>query len=227
MRMRINFLFPILLFFFFSCKNISSEIGHQVSNALELKDAIQQAKPGDNIILRNGIYKDLEINFFGEGEEVKPITIKAETPGEVFIEGQSFLKLAGKHLIVNGLYFRNGSTPSNAVIAFRINEDSLAHQCRVTNCVIEDFNQSERDKRDHWVEFWGRHNMLDHCYIAGKSNKGPTVRVQIKGIESINNYHQIVHNHFGPRPRKGGPSAETIQIGDLSLIHISEPTRPY
>jgi len=42
----------------------------------------------------------------------------------------------------------------------------------------------------------------------------PTVRVSIAGIESINNYHQIVNNHFGPRPVKGGPSGETIQLGD-------------
>ena len=67
---------------------------------------------------------------------------------------------------------------------------------------------------DIWVAFKGRHNQLDHCYLAGKSNKGPTVRVDIEGNRSIKNYHKIQYNHFGPRPPKGGPSAETIQIGN-------------
>ena len=209
-----HFFFLVILLFIFSCQNISTDIGQKVSNPEELQNAIDEAKPGDNIILQNGIWKNVEINFKGIGEEDNPITIKAESAGEVFIEGRSYLKFSGKYLTVDGLYFRNGSTPSNAVITFRTEEDSLAHHCRVTNCVIEDFNQPQRDIKDHWVEFWGRHNMLDHCYIAGKSNQGPTIRVDIKGNESINNHHQIVHNHFGPRPRKGGPRAETIQIGD-------------
>ena len=63
------------------------------------------------------------------------------------------------------------------------------------------------------MEFWGRNNQLDHCSLVGKSNFGPTVRVFLKGNEHSNNYHQIVYNHFGPRPRKGGPHGETMQIG--------------
>ena len=55
---------------------------------------------------------------------------------------------------------------------------------------------------------------MDHCYLAGKSNRGPTVRVDIEGNKSIRNYHQITNNHFGPRPPKGGPSGETIQLGN-------------
>jgi poly(beta-D-mannuronate) lyase len=66
---------------------------------------------------------------------------------------------------------------------------------------------------DFWVLFRGRHNQLDHCYLAEKSNRGPTVRVNLSGNQSIKNYHKINNNHFGPRPPKGGPSAETIQIG--------------
>lgn len=40
------------------------------------------------------------------------------------------------------------------------------------------------------------------------------MRVFLDGNEHVNNYHQIINNHFGPRPRKGGPHGETIQIGD-------------
>ncbi|TRX72654.1 chondroitinase-B domain-containing protein [Carboxylicivirga sp. M1479] len=197
-----------------ACQLSNDNTGILVQNKEELKAAIKNAMPGDNIIMANGVWTDVEIKFTGKGTKDAPIVIKAQTAGEVFIEGVSCLKFGGKYLEVHGLYFRNGYTPSNAVIDFKLNKEQLANHCRVSHCVIKDFNQMSRDRKDHWVEFWGRHNQLDHCYLSGKSNEGPTVRVDIKGNRSINNYHQIIHNHFGPRPRKGGPKAETIQLGD-------------
>jgi poly(beta-D-mannuronate) lyase len=209
-----NILFLGLFLSLVACQETSNTNKLMVNNADELQDAITNAQPGDNIVMAKGTWKDIKIEFTANGSEGKPITLMAEIPGEVFIEGESNLKFGGEYLVVNGLYFRNGFTPSNAVIDFKLKKSQVANHCRVTNCVIEDYNQLQRDKADHWVEFWGRHNQLDHCYIAGKSNRGPTVRVSIRGNESIKNYHQIVNNHFGPRPRKGGPRGETIQIGD-------------
>ncbi len=197
-----------------SCDSTSNDSGILVNNISELEASINKAKPGDLIIMANGIWKDVEIKFKADGTENKPITIKAETPGEVFIEGVSNLKFGGKYLIVDGLHFRNGYSPDKTVIDFRIDKKAIANHCTFTNSVIEDFNKMQRDDSDHWIQFWGRHNTLSNCYISGKTNRGPTIRVYLKGNEHITNYHQIVNNHFGPRPPKGGASAETIQIGD-------------
>ncbi|MEM8484819.1 MAG: chondroitinase-B domain-containing protein [Bacteroidota bacterium] len=191
-----------------------SNPGVLVSNTEELNEAISNAEPGTDIIMANGEWKDVEIRFVGNGTADKPITLRAETPGEVLIQGQSDLKLGGEYLVVDGLSFTNGASPSSAVIQFFIDNETLANHSRVTNCVIKDFNKAQRNMQDLWVQFKGRHNQLDNCYIAGKSNRGPTIRVDLAGNPSINNYHRISHNHFGPRPPKGGPSAETIQIGD-------------
>lgn len=188
----------------------------QVSNPTELTAAISEAEPGTQIVMANGAWKDVQIKFYGRGTKKEPIILRAETAGMVFITGQSDLKLGGEHLIVDGLYFTNGASPSRSVIQYFIDRDTLANHCQVTNCVIEDYNKSQRNKSDLWVAFKGRHNELDHCYLAGKANKGPTIRVDIAGNRSIKNYHRIHHNHFGPRPPKGGPSAETIQIGNSS-----------
>lgn len=206
-----------LIFSFATCQNSSRKTSNSsklVKNSAELMIALDSLQAGDEIVLANGVYKNVEIELKGKGTVNNPIILQAETPGKVFIEGKSNLKLGGEYLEVRGLHFRNGQTPSKAVIQFKIDKKQLANHCKVTNCVIQDFNQMQRDRADHWVEFWGRHNTLSHCYIAGKSNRGPTIRVDIKGNQSINNYHQIVHNHLGPRPRKGGPSGETIQIGN-------------
>lgn len=197
-----------------SCNQTSTGSEILVKNSEELHQAIADAKPGDQIVLANGIWTDVEIKFKGNGTEKQPITLKAEVPGEVFIEGVSDLKFGGNYLIVDGLHFRNGHSPSNAVVEFRIDKETIANNCSFTNSVIEDFNKMTRDDADRWVQFWGRHNTLSNSYIAGKTNRGPTIRVDLAGNEHINNYHQIINNHFGPRPPKGGPSGETIQIGN-------------
>ncbi|GHC54007.1 hypothetical protein GCM10008083_17680 [Ulvibacter litoralis] len=198
---------------FSACNETKSISTIKVSTIEELNKAINESTPGDNIVLANGIWKDVEIKFTGKGTKDNPITIKAETEGKVFIEGVSNLAFGGEYLEVSGLHFRNGYSPSENVIAFRIDENTIANNCKVTNCVIVDFNKLQRDDDDLWVQFYGRYNELSNCYLAGKTNGGPTVRVDLKGVQSIKNYHKIINNHFGPRPRKGGARGETIQLG--------------
>ncbi|MEN8879706.1 MAG: chondroitinase-B domain-containing protein, partial [Polaribacter sp.] len=87
-----------------SCDEKKSSI--IVSSTSELTDALSKAVKGDNIVLKNGTYKDVSIKFVGEGTEDAPITLSAETAGEVFIEGESSLELSGNYLQVRGLFFR-------------------------------------------------------------------------------------------------------------------------
>lgn len=203
-----------------SCGQDTTRQSTYVRDLAELNTAMSQVSPGSEIVLANGIWKNAHIEFYGIGTADLPITLRAETPGEVWIEGESFLYLGGSHLIVDGLYFRNGYSPRNSVISFQISEDSTAFYSRVTNCVIENFTKPSRLINDHWIEFFGQHNALDHCYISGKSNDGETLRVFQTGNRHNSNHHKIVNNYFGPRPRKGGPRAETIRIGD-SKTHMT------
>ncbi|NER15838.1 chondroitinase-B domain-containing protein [Spongiivirga citrea] len=214
MKNTLYYIIVLYSFFLVSCNDSLSLTETKVTNVEELNAAIKECQPGDNIVLSNGVYKDVRIEFIGHGTPENPIVLRAETPGEVSIEGRSNLKLGGEYLVVEGLHFKNGYTPTKSVIQFRIDNKLFASHTKVTNCVIEEFTQPDRDATDHWVEIWGRHNELSNNYIAGKSNFGPTVMVMLKGNEHIKNYHQIVNNHFGPRPRKGGPHGETMQIGD-------------
>ena len=197
-----------------SCNNNSTIESIYVKDIIELNKAIEQAVAGNEIVLANGVWQNVEIDFHGLGSKEQPIILRAETPGKVFIEGTSYLHLGGEHLIVDGLYFKNGYSPNSSVIRFMLGKDTVAYNCRVTNTVIEGFTKPSRLTNDKWIEFFGKHNQLDHCYISGKSNDGETIRVFFTGNEHIKNHHQIVHNYFGPRPRKGGARAETIRVGD-------------
>ena len=218
--MKLNFMMTKHLLFFcsilliFSCSKTTNKKSTFVKNTTELNLAIKEAVAGSEIILENGIWKDAQIKFYGIGSEENPITLKAETPGKVFFEGASFLHLGGEHLIVDGLYFRNGYSPKISILRYRIGKDSTAFNSRITNTVIKNFTKPSRLTNDHWIEFYGKNNKIDHCYIEGKSNDGETIRVFQDGNKNVSNHHQIVHNYFGPRPRKGGPRAETIRVGD-------------
>ncbi|MGB3774348.1 MAG: chondroitinase-B domain-containing protein, partial [Leeuwenhoekiella sp.] len=97
-----------------------------VKNVEEFNQAVTEAKPGTTIIMANGIWRDAELVFEGMGTAEAPITLTVEQKGEVTLEGNSNLQLAGAYLVVEGLVFKNGFTPTNAVISFRKNKVELA-----------------------------------------------------------------------------------------------------
>lgn len=95
-------LFTFLLIALISCKTeLNSSNTIMASNTEELHTTIKNAQPGDEIILSNGTWKDTQIKFHATGTEDQPITLRAETPGKVTLEGESVLKISGEHLIEN------------------------------------------------------------------------------------------------------------------------------
>ncbi len=199
-----------LIALLFSCTACA---GSLVTTQDEFEAAVSTARPGDTITMANGVWSDFEMVFTGIGTADKPITLTAETKGEVIISGVSNLRIAGEHLVVRGLVFKDGYTPTNQVISFRRNKDMLANHTRVTEVVIDHFNNPERFERDFWVMMYGKNNRFDHNHIEGKSNGGVTMAVRLDSESSQNNHHRIDHNYFGPRPTLGSNGGETLRIG--------------
>ena len=187
--------------------------GVVVHNPDEYKTAVITARPGDTIVLANGEWKDFEILFTGNGLPDQPITLTAEEKGKVFITGQSNLRIAGEYLVVSGLVFKDGYTPTSEVISFRRTKGELANHSRVTEVVIDHFNNPERTETDYWVSMYGKYNRFDHNHLAGKSNNGVTMAVRLSSQESQENHHRIDHNYFGHRPILGSNGGETMRIG--------------
>jgi poly(beta-D-mannuronate) lyase len=206
-RLRLAFALALLA----SCVSQAAEI--RVDSQQAFSDAVRDLEPGDTLILANGEWRDFEILFAGEGREGKPITLTAEEKGKVFITGQSNLRLAGTHLVVSGLVFRDGHSPTNTVIEFRRTKGDYAYHSRVTEVVIDRFNNPERFETDYWVMLYGKHNRFDHNHLVGKSNQGVTMAVKLDSEESRTNRHRIDHNYFGPRPILGSNGGETLRIG--------------
>jgi poly(beta-D-mannuronate) lyase len=184
---------------------------YKVTSVQEIKDALKNIQPGDNIILANGTWTDASIVFEGKGTAEKPITLKSETAGQVILNGSSDLKIAGDYLIVDGLIFNGGFTQDKAIIEFRKGSKTQSNYSRLTNTAIVDYNPSNRDTSYHWVSLYGTRNRVDHCYFRNKTNHGCLLVVWLGGKP---NHHLIDSNYFGYRPEFGRNGAETIRIGD-------------
>jgi poly(beta-D-mannuronate) lyase len=181
-----------------------------VANPAEFARLQKTAKPGDVLVLKNGEWTDASLVFDATGEAAKPITLRAETPGQVVFTGKSRLRIGGQHLVVEGLWFKGAGDRKDEVIEFRASSSKLAKNCRVTACAITDYNPPSKKRDYKWVSLYGVSNRVDHCYFAGKQHAGTTLVVWV-GDQP--NYHQIDHNHFGPRPRLGQNGGETIRVG--------------
>jgi len=184
-----------------------------VHNPQEFNTAIGRAEAGDRILLANGVWKDAELKFSAKGTSNAPIYIIAQEKGKVFFEGTSNIKMGGTYLHLEGLVFRNGYTPTSAVVSFQKDKQSPCNNCRVTECVIDDYNPPERFDTNYWIEIYGKNNRFDHNYLVAKRNRGVTLAVRLKNENDRENNHRIDHNYFGYRPILGSNGGETLRIG--------------
>lgn len=184
-----------------------------VDNPQDFRQQQKQLQPGDTMILADGDWKDFEARFEAKGTADAPITLTAQTPGKVLIKGVSNLRIGGEHLIIKGLVFTEGHSPTSEVVSFRVDKDTVSNHVRVTELVIDNFSNPDRFESDYWVGIYGKHNRLDHSHLAGKRNQGVTVAVRLNSEQSQQNYHRIDHNYFGPRPELGSNGGETLRIG--------------
>lgn len=179
----------------------------------QYRKVLPNVQPGDVIVLANGEWRDFEIVLTGRGTKEKPIALMAQEAGKVIITGRSNLKIGGTHMLVSGLVFRDGYTPTGEVIAFRRSKEDVATDSRVTQVVIDRFNQPDRTRTDYWVALDGKRNRFDHNTLIGKTNAGVTLAVRLDLEGSRKNGHRIDANYFGPRPVLGSNGGETIRIG--------------
>lgn len=184
-----------------------------VKTQAEFKAAEKKLVAGDIITLANGDWHDFEIKISGNGTQSKPITLNSQDPGKVMITGQSNLRIGGDHILVTGLVFVDGYSPTGEVISFRRSKDDLARNSRVTEVVIDGFSKPDRFESDYWVGMYGKNNRFDHNHLSGKTNKGVTFAVRLDSKDSQENGHRIDHNYFGPRPVLGSNGGETLRIG--------------
>ncbi|MDE2825772.1 MAG: T9SS type A sorting domain-containing protein [Bacteroidota bacterium] len=194
-----------------------AQVERVASTPQELSSAIASSGPGDTIIMANGTWTDVVISFYAQGVEGDSITLRAETPGQVILNGNSRLKIGGSYLKVDGLWFDQGALRSGHLIEFRRSSSRLTTHSRLTNCTITNYNPPSYLTEYKWVSIYGAHNRVDHCHFAGKSHDGATLVVWLRDPPNDSPvWHRIDNNYFGHRPELGKNGGETIRIGTSS-----------
>jgi len=190
---------------------------YPVTDRDEIITAMNQAQPGDTLTMANGVWRDQNIQFSGNGVPGDSILLRAETPGYVILNGSSRLSIDGQYLKVDGLRLVGGYNTGSAIVF-----ESGSQHCRVTNTEVSEFNPPNSSTRYHWIILKGSHNRVDHCFISGKRHSGVSVLVSLS--TSPYGFHRIDHNHFADIPLGDGNGYETIKISSGAYSNLSGNT---
>ena len=201
-----------LLYLFIAITYLAKANTIKVNDQTSLNAAIKVAVPGDTILMATGDWKNTKLVFENNGTATSPIVINAEVPGKTRLTGNSSLKFAGNYLVITGLWITDGYS-ENAAIEFRKNDKLLANNCRLTNCVIDNFSKPDRFNSDSWIILWGKNNRIDHCTIGDKLNCGTTLIINLNDARDQQNFHSIDSNHFYKHSPLGSNGGETIRVG--------------
>src|SRR5262245_35511533 len=109
----------------------SFAVEYKVSNASEIDRIREHLKPGDSVVMLNGIWKDQTIIFRGPCTKSSRITLCAEAAGKVVLTGRSSVATDGDYLVVSSLLLKGAEKTTNGVWLG-------GHHCRLTETAVVD-----------------------------------------------------------------------------------------
>jgi hypothetical protein len=172
-----------------------------VTSIAELQAAINNAAPGDVIILANGVYTaTADITISKKGTAAQPITIASQSIGGAEITGAGGFSIVSPaaYIIIKGFKFTHAA--NHAKMA------SGTSFCRWTRNTFEAPGEGE------YLQLNGNDHEVDYNTFRNKSNLGRFITVRGSGSQ-IAQRLWIHHNYFYKQLPGGGNGAETLQFG--------------
>ncbi|RXK61679.1 hypothetical protein ESA94_01290 [Lacibacter luteus] len=180
-----------------------------VKSIAELQQAINTAKPGDVIVLMNGVYTttaDILINVTGTKE--KPIIIEAEVAGKAEITGASGFNLVSPaaHIIIRGFKFTHAASKARC--------SAGSSFCQWTNNIFETPGTGD------YLTIAGSDHEIHYNTFQNKDSLGKFIAIKGVGSQIAERLH-IHHNYFKKQKNQGNRNgAEALQFG-LSGFSLS------
>jgi len=180
-----------------------------VSSLADLQHAVNDAKPGDIVLLSKGVYTttaDISINAVGTKEH--PVTIAAQVPGSVEITGNSGFSLVSPaaYIIIRGFKFTHAASKARSAPGTSF--------CRWTHNVFETPGTGE------YLTVAGSDHQVDYNTFQNKDSLGRFIAVRGSGSQ-IAERLWIHHNYFKTQKNQGNRNgAEALQFG-LSGFSLS------
>jgi hypothetical protein len=185
-----------ILCFLFTSEIISSTIN--VSSIFGLQTAINNSSAGDIIVLANGTYLNNTISI-----GASYITIKAASPGGVFLNGTNVIDISGNHNTFSGFQFISGSIPG-IVINVSGNYNIL------TQLNFKGYSAQK------YISLQGQHDEISYCNFENKPVSAPIGNlIHISPDATLPGYHRIRYCSFQNMPGAGGDNGnECIRISN-------------
>ena len=164
----------------------------------KISSVFPKIKPGDKIILDDGIINNLSINITTKGELLNRITIKPKNPGKLILTGKISITISGSYTTLANIVLKDGGNENAITIKGNGN--------RLTGCDI-----SLDNTNGPIIMVYPKNNRIDHCYIHDFTKEDRWIQKD-PGSKS-EDYILIDHNIIKNR-KKGskGNGYETIQL---------------
>jgi len=169
-----------------------------VSSIAALQAAINSASAGDAIVLDNGTYLN---NTLAIG--TSNITVKAATPGGVYLNGTNAITISGSHVTFSGFQFTSGSIDGIAIVV--IGDYDVLTQLN--------FKWYSAQK---YINLQGQYDEVSFCNFENKPTTAPQgnlIHIAPNGV--VPNYATIRYCSFQNMPGAGGDNGnECIRIAN-------------
>ncbi len=171
-----------------------------VSSISALQTAINNSNSGDTIILANGTYLNNVINC-----NKNNITIKAASPGGVFLNGTNEIYISGNYNTFSGFQFTSGNIGTNYLIIVS-GSHTLLSQLNFSGYSAKKYIQ---------INAGTQYNEISYCNLEKKPAAAEIgCTIQISTSFTIPGYHKIRYCSFQNYYGLGGDYGnEPIRIG--------------
>ena len=171
-----------------------------VGSITALQNACNNSNSGDIIILANGTYQNVTLNINNNN-----ITIKAQTFGSVFLNGNDDITISGNYVTFSGFQFTSGDIGSNYLIKVAGDYNKLTH-LNFSNYYAKKYIE---------IQAGTKYNEISYCNLEKKPADAVVgCTIQISTSPTIIGYHKIRYCSFQNYYGIGGDNGnEPIRIG--------------
>ena len=196
----ISLRFPVLAIVALASVPLAYSADIAVSSVAELQSVLDSAQTGDVVILANGTYTDNRITVTASN-----ITVRAETPGGVFLNGTNAIKIPGSNVVFSGFQFTSGSIPGFVI------------EVSGSNNTLTQLNFNGYSAQKYIALTAGsQYNAITYSNFQNKPATAPQGNLIHVGPDaSVPGYHTISHNSCQHLPGRGGDNGnECIRLGN-------------
>ena len=177
-----------------------------IRSAEDLAARVKQAKPGDTLIVADGVYADWRVTIPCKGTKEQPIVIRPETPGGAMLRLKTRITLTGDWVVFRGFRFEH-------CYQYAVHIKGGSHN-RITQCQFFHCG-SPHSTFGHIlrVDMASHHNRVDHCYWTGSKCMSLGQRNDTRRPEAVGKHNRYDHNIFRDIIRIWINGQENIQLG--------------